>query len=348
MGMGIRRALGRGRVWLAAAAGGLVVAAALTAGPRGAVRADDDGPRVFLPLAWLGVAREALPTAPSAAPVPSATAVAPTEPPTAEPASPTATEPPPPTEPPTATETAVPPTEPPTPTPKAPAGRIKGRLTDNGKPLAEGFGEPGLPQIELRKQSGGGAWEKVANSVTDRAGAFVFESPPALAPGEVYRVWWNNPTEDGADLWVHRWWSRDITAFGDGTDVDVGVFELADLKLTQPCHDCLQTAPITFGWRARSHTSESYRWSVFDGCGDVENRANAFRTASLGRKTEYTTSPPSGFRYDARYCWYVLIEDGANGTGWPFHDRRVQWCSSPETCRGLNVLGNTLLRVGRW
>lgn len=332
-----------------AAGGGLALAAGL-GGSGDLARADDEGPRVFLPLSWLGVARDGLPTAPAAVPMASATAtVPPTEPPTAAPASPTATEAPP-TEPPTATDTAVPPTAEPTPTPKTPAatGRITGRLTDKGKPMSEGFGEPGNPQIELRKQAGGGGWVKVANSVTDRNGAFAFENPPALAPGEVYRVWWNNPTEDGADLWVHRWWSRDITAFGDGSDVDVGVFELADLKLTQPCHDCLQTAPITFEWRARDHASESYRWSVFDGCGDVENRATAFRTASLGRKTQYTSSPPPGFRFDARYCWYVLIEDGRNGTGWPFHDRRVQWCSSPETCRGLNVLGNTLLRMGRW
>lgn len=328
-------------------------AVATIAGGRTLAQVGEEKARVFLPLVWLSVDRESLPTVaaappstlrptavdPTATPSPTATESAPTAPATVAPsATPTAS-----TIPPTDVPTD-PPTDVPTPTPKTPAatGRIRGRLTDKGKPMAEGFGEPGFPQIELERKGSSGLWVKVANAVTDAAGAFAFVNPPALEPGEAYRVRWNNPIEDGADLWLHRWWSRDIVSFGDGKDVDAGVFELENFKLTAPCHDCLQTGAISFEWQGRDHASEIYRWSVFDGCGDVENRAKAWRTPSLGRATRYVTSPPPGFNHDARYCWYVFIEDGRNGTGWTFYDHRVTWCSSPETCRGQRALQDWL------
>jgi len=284
---------------------------------------------IYLPLAWDNTRADELA-------VPRAVTAAPTDPPTAT-ATPTATPEP------TATDTPGPtatPTPSPTPTLKptpAMTGRITGRITDKGKPIGEGFGEPGTPQIELRRKSGADTWVRVGAATTDANGRFVFENPPALGPGGVYQVWWNNAVEDGADLWLHRWWSRDIVAFGTGRDVDVGTFEVANLDLTTPCHDCLSTAPITFQWDARDHAGDVYRWSIFEGCGDVEARVRAWHSAPLGRRTTYITSPPSGFGYDIKYCWYVLIEDGANGSGWPFFDRRVTFCSSPATCRGARA-----------
>ena len=202
--------------------------------------------------------------------------------------------------------------------------------------MAIGFGSPGTPQIELRRRMGAaGPWELVANAETiDEQGRFVFENPPALPEGAVYQVWWDNPPQLGADLWMGRWWSRDISAFGDGTDVDLGSFEVADLKLEKPCHDCAQTGEIEFGWQARKHPSEVYRWAVFDNCTqDVAMRAEAWLSPPLGRKTSYLSGPPPGFRFDTRYCWYVRVEDGANGGGWPFYVRKVAWCSSEATCR---------------
>ena len=62
-------------------------------------------------------------------------------------------------------------------------------------------------------------------------------------------------------------------------------------------------------------------------------RAEAWLSPPLGRKTSYLSGPPPGFRFDTRYCWYVRVEDGANGGGWPFYVRKVAWCSSEATCR---------------
>lgn len=279
---------------------------------------------IHLPLSLKGVGRADLPAAPTLAATPVPSLPPATSPPSATPA-PSAT----PTQPPT-------PTPVPSPTLPAETGRIQGRITSDGVPMAIGFGSPGTPQIELRRRMGAaGPWELVANAETiDEQGRFVFENPPALPEGAVYQVWWDNPPQLGADLWMGRWWSRDISAFGDGTDVDLGSFEVADLKLEKPCHDCAQTGEIEFGWQARKHPSEVYRWAVFDNCTqDVAMRAEAWLSPPLGRKTSYLSGPPPGFRFDTRYCWYVRVEDGANGGGWPFYVRKVAWCSSEATCR---------------
>lgn len=273
---------------------------------------------IFLPLTWRGVSRTDLPLAPTAAatPAPAATAT-----PTAT-AAPTDT----PTIPPTTTPF---PTY--TPTAVAQTGRIHGRLTVEEQPAPPGLGLPGQPQIELRRRAGG-AWTTVARTTTDAGGRFEFLNPPALGEGEVYQVWWINNIEDviqGSELYLHRWWSAEIDHFGPGDEVDVGVFEIADLHLLQPCNDCGQSLPITFKWQPRRHASERYRWSLFADCSNRNDRPNSYRTASLGRGSEYNLlSLPPGFRL-GRNCWYIYIEAGANGTGWSLDASKIIFLPTP-------------------
>lgn len=262
---------------------------------------------LFIPLVFRGVTLAELPTPPLGA------TLTPTSPPTA-----TAT----PTDIPTATAT-------PTPTEVRPTGRIHGHMTVDGQPMAAGFGVPPYPQIELHKRVSG-EWERVVSTVTTEGGAFEFLNPPALGPGEVYRVVWLNDVDTGfgSDIWVHRWWSRNVAVFGSGEDIDIGTFELADLRYLSPCHDCHQTLPITYKWSARANKSDVYRWRLYKGCGSLEDRYNFYETQSLGRATEYTlNSPPPTYTYDTTYCWYIFISDGENGTGWPFHTWRTAFLS---------------------
>ncbi len=308
----------RALVWLAITATAAV--AVWAAGPGGddaPARAQDE-PEVILhlPLSLLGQDREGIQPPSTARPEPSATPL---------PASAT------PTQSPEPTPTEPEPTEPPTPTLPAETGDIFGHMTFQGAPLDIGFGSPGTPQIELRRRQGAdGPWELVANAeIIDAAGRFVFEDPPALSAGQTYQVWWDNPPGLGADLWLGRWWSRDITVFGDGADIDVGVFEVVDLTMTEPCHDCGQTPPIVFEWEPRDNASETYRWAVFDGCDETVNqRFGAWLSADLGHASDYETGPPAGFRLGQRYCWFVRIDDGQNGGGWPYYARRVTWLAS--------------------
>jgi len=311
------------RTWVLAAVLAFGALAAVSGAEVGRAQApgEEEGSRILLPMAVRGLGRDEL------RPAPTLRATAPpTEPPATATASPTPSPEP-------------SPTEPPTPTTPAETGAIQGRMTVSGVPLDIGFGVPGTPQIELRRRAGSGDWELVANAeIVDEEGRYFFENPPALAEGEVYQVWWVNPPGLGADLWMGRWWSRDIPAFGSGEDVDLGVFELADLKMTDPCHDCGQTPPIEFKWQPREHASERYRWAVFSGCDqDVSQRATAWLSADLGRASSYETGPPAGFRLDTRYCWYVRVDDGENGGGWPFYARRVTWLASAD--RGRPEIG---------
>ncbi len=311
---------------------------------------------VFLPLLLIDERQEGIPRVPTAeTPLPrpsptepQATTTAPVDTPVATPTegetlTPTSESPP---------ETA---TVTPTPTRRPASGRITGRCTVRGQPLFEGYGLPPYPQLQLRRQVGG-LWERVANARTDAEGRFVFQDPPALEPGELYQVWWvNEDSEESAGDWtlLGRWWSRLIPQFSDGSEVDVGVFELADLTYLSPCNDCHQTPPITYKWRTRDHGTDIYRWSLHRRCGDVADKLNrSFRTESLGHRDSYTTGPPPGFQFDQRYCWYIYIEDGQNGTGWPYFEWVTAYLSGansgsrlgwPRLLKGLwPILG------GRW
>jgi hypothetical protein len=312
-----------GLLWLALAAGALG-AAALAGGRSPHVGAQGDV-RVFLPMAVHAVAMEALPTA-------RVIELTPTDP-----ATPTPTEtlrPPPPTFTPLPTWTPEP-TEPPVPS------RIHGHLVFEGDPMDPGFGTVGGPQIELRTcRPEGGApcrhpdWTVVANTVTEDGGAFEFRSPPPLAEGGLYQVWWTNEdseTSQGDSRFVGRWWSRELDAFGPGDEVDVGTFELGDVKYTAPFHDTTFFGlPIPYKWKRRANRAETYRWSLFKGCGDAANRENAYRTEPLGYVDGYTMEAiPPGYRIGEKYCWYVFVEDGDNGTGWPFFDWRITFGPQP-------------------
>jgi hypothetical protein len=272
----------------------------------------------YLPLLARSVARDDLPRASTAEPT-ITPAVSPTTIPTAS-ATAGATEVPTATPSPTATEHVA-------------TGQIHGRITVEGEPLWEGYGKPPFPQIQLRRRSAG-EWDTVALAETDSDGRFAFVDPPALAQGEVYQVWWvNEDSEDMAGDYrlLGRWWSRLVAVFGSGEDVDVGEFELADLTYLSPCHDCHQTPPITYRWRARKHDTDVYRWSLHRRCSVFADQLNSsFRTESLGKREEYETGPPPGFRLDETYCWYIYIEDGHNGSGWPYFEWRTAYLSGSE------------------
>jgi hypothetical protein len=222
-----------------------------------------------------------------------------------------------------------------TPTELPATGRIHGRYTESGQPLAAGYGDVGLPQIELHRCLSRDC-VKVANTIAQEGGVAEFVNPPALGSGQYYQIVWVNDQGLGYDGHLYRWWSRKVTSaeFGAGQDVDVGVMEVANLELTNPCHDCLQTLPITFKWNPRSNAAEVYRWSLFKQCGHDEYRVNAYQTQALGHAKEYVvSSPPPEYRYDEKYCWFIHIDDGRNGSGWTYYAHRVTFCSSPETCR---------------
>lgn len=157
----------------------------------------DASPRIFMPFLARSVTMSELPVAPTVqatrpaptlAASPTATVI-PSETPTAAPSATPA---------PSATATAVP-----SPTPKRPTGRITGRIIADGKPLEDGYGDDGLPQIELRLGQGR-RWAKVARAIIDGGdGRYVFQDPPALNAGESYEVWWLNPPPPvGADIFL--------------------------------------------------------------------------------------------------------------------------------------------------
>lgn len=303
---------------------GLVVgfAGAGRLGGSGLVDAQASSPhRTFLPLGLAGQSLDELPdpvvAPPTAFPAASATASATTTP--SETATSTA-------EPPTPTATVVPATA----TPALPAGRIAGRVTSRGTPVAKGMGAADNgPRIALRRRQQG-RWQPVATATVEDDGRFAFESPPPLAPSEAYQVWWDVDPNLFLTEWLTRWMTREIPAFAAGDDVDVGTLEVADtIELTKPDNHSWSTLPVTFGWRGRSLPRERYRWTLSRRCGNDSNdidRENGFRSDAFDRQTTYKLDAvPPGFQYRTKYCWYMTIEGADGGTGWSGYYRKIEF-----------------------
>ncbi|MFN8422334.1 MAG: hypothetical protein U0470_02740 [Anaerolineae bacterium] len=315
------RSLGRDA---AACLGSLIVVCAFAVRLHGSgrVRAQSPAPhKAYLPLSLDGLsladAPEPVVAPPTALPAASATASATTAPSataigTPEPATPTATE---------AAATA---------TPALPAGRIAGRVTSRGTPVAKGMGaaENG-PRIELRRRQQG-RWQPVATATVGDDGRFAFENAPPLAAGEAYQVWWDVDPNLFLTEWLTRWMTREIPAFGAGDEVDVGTLEVADtIELTKPDNNWWSTLPVTFGWRGRSLPRERYRWTLSRRCGNDSNdidRENGFRSDAFDRQTTYKLDAvPPGFQYRTKYCWYMTIEGADGGTGWSGYYRKIEF-----------------------
>ncbi len=217
----------------------------------------------------------------------------------------------------------------PTPTELAETGTIHGRYVVADEPMLPGFGAPGFPQIELRLLEGSELEGiKVANAIVEEDGRFVFVNPPALRGNQVYQVWWINDSLLGIQDWVARWFSRKIVGFGDGTDVDLGTMELADVALgPSPGNDIHYSLPTLYEWHPRdTRPDEIYKWAVYESCDEADRRTGAYFTPSLGHVDEFELGgPPRGFRIDTKYCWYVWIEDGEFGTGWSFYRWKTLW-----------------------
>ena len=244
---------------------------------------------------------------------------------------------------PTPTATATPPATPttmatftpeptPTPTQLAETGTIHGRYVVEGEPLLPGFGAPGFPQIELRLLEGSEPEGiKVANAIVGEDGRWEFVNPPALGANQIYQVWWLNDSLTGTKVWVARWFSRKIAAFGDGTDVDLGTMEIGDVELgPSPGNDVHYSLPTTYEWHPRdSRPEEVYKWALYRSCDEEDRRTGAYFTPSLGHVDRYILgSPPRGnWQVGEKYCWYVWIEDGDFGTGWSFYRWKTLWLS---------------------
>jgi len=286
-----------------------------------------DAALLHLPLVWSDLAIGGFAKPATAQPTDEPTG---TPPPSAE-ASPTTSA----TFPPTATDEPTP-----TATP-AGEGSISGRLLVGGDPAPIGLGVDLGPALLLLRCNPGLPCEPFDRAgVEDGDGRYEFRDPPSVEPSGYYQVQWHNYTAGGvfgSQEYLGRWHGRRIVGFTAGDEVELADIELTNLELEFPPNDIHYSLPVEYRWAVRREApSESYRWSLYSSCEEVDREAGDFyRTASLGHRATHTVNaPPPGYRMLEKYCWYVHIDDGERGSGWSFYRYKTMWLGFIELMSG--------------
>jgi hypothetical protein len=184
------------------------------------------------------------------------------------------------------------------------ASLITARVTDNGAPAA------GVA-VELRYFDNLD-WSSAGFATTDGNGYFRFENPAALGPGEKYYVRYLNPSNSD-DNRLAAWFTRELTSYAAGSEVNIGDFDLANVALTAPDHQSTVGLPRTFEWDVRpASPQDSYELYLFDD----EDGVPSFVSGPLGYEGSYTlNSLPPGFNAGAIYAWTVTIYASESATG---------------------------------
>jgi PKD repeat protein len=224
--------------------------------------------------------------------------------------------------PPTPTPTSTP-TRTPTATPTPPS-EIYGNVAKNGTPAA------GIP-VHLRFFNGS-IWSTRAVVSTSSNGSYVFTDVAALAIGDQYQVIFSQQLAGWANsAYLSAWSCNPLSAYGAGTRVRGGDFDVADVPLVQPSAGATTILPFTFSWRPRYGVpTDTYRFGLFDAAdGDP-----SWWSAELGYTAGYKFSAlPSGYTNGVQYAWAVRVY-GPDGFGQSYGGRSVGFAPAPPGIYG--------------
>ena len=182
----------------------------------------------------------------------------------------------------------------------------------------------------------------VATTVSAGGGAYRFSNPPALLPGQSYRVIFDNSVAGGNTPNPNRlayWYAPVITSYAAGANVAGGDFDIRDVTLASPGSGAWAYIPTTFVWNGRGVGSDRYSWAIADAglvqkCYvDPPGSSTSFVLTGAG-------AGACGLFYDTPYYWYVYVASGgwANGYGLSYYARLITWPSS-----GMRPRENRLL-----
>lgn len=160
-------------------------------------------------------------------------------------------------------------------------------------------------------------------TVTDQEGRYEFKSMPTLTLThpipltQTYLVFWINSDNNPARL--AQWQTRILDSYTFGDVVNIGNFDIGNVRLTSPFSGTVVGFPTTFRWLRRGFSaSDSYNPCIFGGffvhpvlppdvigCGQP-----------LGYVDHFTLpSPFAGIDYDFYYTWRVQISSPDGGKG---------------------------------
>jgi uncharacterized repeat protein (TIGR01451 family) len=195
---------------------------------------------------------------------------------------------------------------------------ICGRVTLNGSPA-------GGVSLALRYYNGS-AWSTRATKTTGADGSYAFTSVPALGPGQEYYVRYQNSAGTAGRLWV--WGTKTLTTYAAGSNVEMGISDIADIALTAPGSGDAVSLPYTFQWTPRpASLSDTYEFDLYDANADTPY----FYTPHLGYVGGYSLNClPAGFAFGTYYLWDVWVYSPDGGYGISYWSNWIQFSSGPS------------------
>ncbi|MEJ2597862.1 MAG: hypothetical protein P8Z00_05980 [Anaerolineales bacterium] len=199
-------------------------------------------------------------------------------------------------------------------------GKLFGQVTENGSKA------PNVPLTLCRLNSPTDTHcTSMRTTTTIADGTYAFNNLPALQTGQKYFAYFKNTTNTKGRLWY--WQTHSLVTYTFGSQVQLGNFDIEDIKLISPTLPVTVTLPVTFSWKVRSASpSDSYEFDLYE---PQNGSTNFYTKPPLGHVGSYRLkSLPSGFLMNQRYVWEVWAYAPDNAFGISLEARPVAFASS--------------------
>jgi hypothetical protein len=176
-------------------------------------------------------------------------------------------------------------------------GRLYGQVTENGVKA------PGVLLKLCRLNSPTDTnCTKMGSTATLADGTYAFTNMPSLQTGQEYLAYFQNTSVTIGRLWY--WQTRSLVTYTLGSQVQLGNFDIGDIKLISPSSPVTVTLPVAFTWQVRSASlSDSYEFDLYE----LNSFSPYFYSQPLlGHVGSYQLkSLPTGFLANTRYVWEI-------------------------------------------
>jgi hypothetical protein len=176
-------------------------------------------------------------------------------------------------------------------------GRLYGQVTQNGVKA------PGVSLTLCRLNTPTATnCTKMGSTITLADGTYAFTNMPSLQTGQSYVAYYQNTSVTTGRLWY--WQTRSLVTYTLGSQIQLGNFDIGDIKLISPSAPVTVTLPVAFTWQMRSASpSDSYEFDMYD----PNTMSPYFYTQPpLGHVGSYQLKTlPAGFLANTRYAWEI-------------------------------------------
>lgn len=194
-------------------------------------------------------------------------------------------------------------------------GRLYGQVTQNGVKA------PGVSLTLCRLNSPSDTnCTKMGSTTTQTNGSYYFYNMPSLQTGQRYLAYFQNISLTSGRLWY--WQTRSLVTYTVGSQVLLGNFDIADIKLISPSSPVTVTLPVTFNWQVRTASpSDSYEFDLYE---PSSSSPYFYTQPPLGYVGSYQLkSVPTGFSANTRYAWEIWAYAPDNALGISLESRPI-------------------------